>query len=133
MRLAFERDDVEVRGIVDQGELALRRERVDDGGKVLLGGREPGDILDFRNADRLQLGVERAAMVDDIVRAHALHPGDRLGPRRGGDDSQARQTPRDLDQDRADAAGAVDDEKRAGLRLDAVGYGEAIKTRVPTR
>jgi hypothetical protein len=110
--LELERHDAEARWAVDHHERALRRQRGDDRGLVPVGRGQPGDIADFGNADGREPALERLVMIDDVMRTHVTAPGDRLGPRRRRDDGEAGQAPRQLRQDRADAARAVDDEHR---------------------
>src|SRR5207249_11200308 len=60
----------------------------------------------------LDLRPHRLAVIDDVVGAELLRPGDRFGPRGGRDHVEAGDF-RELDADRADAARAADDQDRA--------------------
>ena len=110
--LALERHGIEHRHVVDHRELALGLQALDDLRVVLLGLREAGDHVDLADAGRLQLAGQGLRMVDHRVRAERQAPGARLGARGGGDHAQLRELARELDQDRADAAGAADDQQR---------------------
>jgi len=62
-------------------------------------------------AQGIKLRLEGLAVVDGVVRAHPQAPVAGFIARRGGDHGQAGQRLGDLDQNRADSAGAADDQQ----------------------
>jgi hypothetical protein len=116
--LALEGRDGEFWGIVDQAELALRRDEIGDRLVVLVGEGEACDERDRRQFQLLDLLLHRLGMVDHGMRAEVETPFLRFRPRGGGDDRQPGEAARELDQDRADAPGAAGDQERA--RVDAL-------------
>src|SRR5205823_5178267 len=88
---------------------------------------EIGDVVDVLVAERLDLRAQRLPVIDNVIGAQLLRPGDRLRPRGGGDDLQTGHLG-DLDGDRANAAGAVDDQHaRATVAADL----HAVEKRFP--
>ena len=81
--------------------------------------------------ERCDLRRERRLVVDDMVSAHVLRPRYRLGPRRGCDDRKIGQLPRELDRDRADAAGAAEDQDRARRAGNGFRDVEPVEHRLP--
>lgn len=132
-REALRLEEVEVertRHVLDQDQRAHRGQRVDDLLVVFLGLRQAEHVVDAAGHERFDLGGEGLAMVDDMVRAEGEAPVARVGPRGGGDDGEAGKAAGELDCDRADAAGAADDEERAARRGIA-GELEAVEEHLP--
>ena len=88
---------------------------------------------DRRHFQFLDLLLHRLGVIDHGMRAEIEAPLLRFRPRRGGDHRQPGEPARELDQDRADAAGAADDQKRA--RIDALSghRAEAVEQQLPRR
>ncbi len=72
-------------------------------------------------------------MIDDVMRAERADPVLRLGTRGGRDDSQVGALARDLDGDRADAAGTADDEDGRRGAGNGLGHVQPIETGSPMR
>ena len=70
-------------------------------------------------------------MIDHGMGAEIEAPFLRFRPRRGGDHRQAGEPARELDQDRADAAGAADDQQRARIDALAGHRAEAVEQQFP--
>lgn len=82
--LALENPDVEGRGIVDQPEAALRRDKLRDLGEMGPGVGRREDKTRRAEPERSDFGSERLCVVDDVVRAQFARPFARLRPRGGG-------------------------------------------------
>jgi hypothetical protein len=87
--LALEQADVDRGWIVDQRDLALRRNQLGDGVPVVVRLVQRGDVAYRRQAQALDLVIQRFAVVDDVVRAQLLDPLGGVGTRGGADDGQA--------------------------------------------
>ena len=61
-------------------------------------------------------------VIDDVMRPEVFHPVLRFRPRGGGDDSEVGERPGNLDGDRADAAGAADDQDGARRARNRILY-----------
>ena len=109
-RLALEHGDVERGRLVDEAEPALRRDQLSDVAQMPVGLGSQEHEGRGADAECRDLGRQRLRMVDHVVRAHLAHPGSRLGTGGGGDDNEVGERTGDLDSDRADAAGAADDD-----------------------
>src|SRR5262245_15840095 len=98
---------------------------------MLIGEGEARDQPDWRYPELLDLLLHRLGMIDHGMRAEIETPFLRFRPRRGGDDRKPGEAAGELDQDRADAAGAAGDQQRA--RIDALaGYGaEPVEQQLP--
>ena len=79
----------------------------------------------------LDLAGERLGMVDDVVGAELAAPGRRLGPRGCGDHRQVGELPGELGRDRADPAGAADDQDGVGDARHRLADVEPVEQRLP--
>ena len=120
-------------GVVDQCEPSLRGDQFGDVGGMLLGMRRRKDESGSANAELGNLGREGSGMVDDMMCPEPLHPRLGVRPRGGGDDREVRALTGDLDGDRADAAGAANDEDRGGGTRNPFRHIQAIEHRLPCR
>jgi hypothetical protein len=78
-----------------------------------------------------ELGREVAEVVDDVVGAELAAPGRGGLARGGGDDLEADEAARELDGDRADAAGAADDEDPLAAVAAVADDAEALEQALP--
>ena len=106
--------DVEGRGVVDEGEGALRRDEFDDLGEVLIGVGEADDEFDVLDAEGADLFAEFLGVIDGVVGSVLEHPLLRFGTRGGGEDGDSGEAAGELHEDGADAAGGSDDEQGGG-------------------
>ena len=106
-RLALENADVEFCGVVDQAVFSLRRDDVGQRLVMLLGVGEARDQADLWAIQLLDLLFHRPGMIDHGVGAEIETPFLRLRPGCGGNHIEAGEAAGELDQDRADAAGAA--------------------------
>jgi len=110
--LAFEGHDVELLGIVDDRDMAFRGDGLSDRGPMVLGRRQACHHINGRKSGIDQRLVQGPAVVDHDVSAHIRRPGPALRTRCGGDDRQPRQLARKLNENRANAARAINDKQR---------------------
>ncbi len=68
-------------------------------------------MADAGETGALQLGVQRLAMVDDMMGAEFAGPGLGFRARGGGDHADLRELTGQLQHDRTDAAGGTDDQQ----------------------
>ncbi len=129
--LALERHDVELLGVVDQREAALRRDQFGDVGQVPRGLRGAEHEGGCAQAEGLQLRCQRLAVIEDVMGAHALHPVARFGTRGGGDDGESGQLPRKLRGDGAHPARAADDEQRGRGAGHGATHVQPVEQRLP--
>ncbi len=97
--------------IVDQRQAALGRQCLDQLVEMLIGLGQAGDMADAGETGALQLGVQRLAMVDDMMGAVFAGPGLGFRARGGGDHADLRELTGQLQHDRTDAAGGTDDQQ----------------------
>ena len=97
-------------GFDDKAQLALGFDHVSHVLHVLFRAVQTEDVIDLIQADALEFPGERPMMIDHVVCAERPAPVGRLGPRRGGDDTHARQLFGQLNRDRSDAARAADNQ-----------------------
>ncbi len=71
-------------------------------------------------------------MVDHVVGAEVPAPLRRLGARGRSDHDEIRELPGELDRDRADAAGAADDQDRGGGTRNGRGDVEPVEQHLPS-
>ena len=98
---------------------------------MLLGEGEARHQRDRRQLQLLDLLLHRLAVIDHRMRAEIEAPFLRLRPRRGRNHGEAGEAARELDQDRADTAGAAGDEKRTRIDALAGDRAEAIEQQFP--
>ena len=129
--LALQRHHVQCGRIVDQRDPALRRDQFDDVAHVTVGVRRGEHERRRADAQRGHLRRQRLAVVDDVVRAHLLHPFHRFRARGRGDHGQPGQRPRQLHGDRTDAAGAADHQQGIGRARHRVVHAQAVEQGFP--
>ena len=130
-RLALENADVEFRGIVDQAIFPLRRNDVGQRLVMLVGVGEACDQRNRREFKLFDLLLHRPCMIDNRMGAEIEAPFLRFRTGRGCHHRQAGKAARELDQDRADTAGAADDQQRACIEALAGHRAEAIEQQFP--
>jgi len=110
--LALELHHVQRLGrIVDQCQAALRRQCLDQLVEVPVGLGQAGYMADAGEAGALQPGVQRLAMVDDMMGAEFAGPGLGFRARGGGDHANLGELAGQLQHDGTDAAGGTDDQQ----------------------
>ena len=120
-------------GVVDQGELALRRDQFDDLVEVSVRLVQADHIIDGRQAQARDFLRQRQAVVDHVVGAQFLHPVGRFRTRGRADDGHTSQLPRQLHQHGADAAGRADHEKRLARQTLVAAELQAVEQQFPGR
>ncbi|KAG0774288.1 hypothetical protein G6F22_014185 [Rhizopus arrhizus] len=129
-RLALECHHIDLAGIIDQPQLALRRQQLDDLRVVLIGVGQAGHVMYLADAQPRQALGQRQAVVDYMVRPHRIHPVLGIRARGGADHRQLGQLPRQLHQDRSDATGSADHQQGLAFAA-ALGDAQAVEQQFP--
>ena len=116
---------------IDESDASLRRDQFGEVAQLAANRRRRKHERGAAQTERCDLRRERRLVVDDMVSAHVLRPRYRLGPRGGCDDRKIGQLPRELDRDRADAAGAAEDQDRARRAGNGFRDVEPVEHRLP--
>ncbi|MNJ47899.1 hypothetical protein D3C77_430740 [compost metagenome] len=129
--LALEQADVQLLGVVDQGQLALRGQRLDQLREVLVGLGQAGHVGDLIDALRFERLGQRLAVVDDQVSTQLADPVLGLWTGGGADDGEAGQLTGQLSQDRTHATGGADDQQALAQVVSAFSNLQAFKQQLP--
>ncbi|MNN16300.1 hypothetical protein D3C81_1294340 [compost metagenome] len=131
--LALQRRRIENIVVVDDGQLAVRRDEFQQFHEMQRRVRQRRDVTHGRHVQCRHLRRQGLCMVDQVVRAHGPAPFHAVATRGCGDYRQARQLARQLYQHGTNAARAAQHQQAAPRRLVAGNDGKAFEQQLPRR
>ncbi|MNH16041.1 hypothetical protein D3C79_756680 [compost metagenome] len=129
--LALELGDVQLLGVIDQRQFALRRQGFDQLIEVLVGLGQAGHVSHLVDALGLECGGQRLAVIDHLIGTQFTYPVLGLWARGAANHREAGQLARQLSEDRADSTGRANDQQALAEVLLAFGDLQTLEQQLP--